>query len=51
VNPRFAPAFFNRGNAWRAKGDDDRAIADLHEAIRLNPNFAEKRWTPSWLSR
>jgi tetratricopeptide (TPR) repeat protein len=25
---------------WRANGDDDRAIADYTEAIRLNPNYA-----------
>ena len=27
----------NRGSAWLAKGDADKAIADYSEAIRLNP--------------
>ena len=30
----------NRGNALRSKGDMDRAIADLTEAIRLDPKYA-----------
>jgi tetratricopeptide (TPR) repeat protein len=36
-------AFFyhNRGNAWAAKSDNDRAIADYSEAIRLDPKKAE----------
>ena len=35
-----ANAYINRGIAWRAKGDLDRAIADYNEAIRLNPKDA-----------
>ena len=30
-------AFSNRGNAYSANGDNDRAIADCSEAIRLDP--------------
>jgi tetratricopeptide (TPR) repeat protein len=33
-------AYINRGNAYRSKGDNDRAIADLNEAIRLDPKSA-----------
>jgi tetratricopeptide (TPR) repeat protein len=29
----------DRGNAWRRKGDADRAIADYGEAIRINPGL------------
>jgi multidrug efflux pump subunit AcrA (membrane-fusion protein) len=36
VNP-IATSFHNRGSAWSAKGDLDRAIADYNEAIRLDP--------------
>ncbi|HZR86409.1 MAG TPA: tetratricopeptide repeat protein [Bradyrhizobium sp.] len=32
--------YANRGNAYQAKGDQDRAIDDYNEAIRLNPKFA-----------
>ena len=30
----------DRGSAWDSKGDYDRAIADLNEALRLNPKSA-----------
>ena len=31
---------YNRGIAWRAKGDLDRAITDYSEAIRVDPEYA-----------
>jgi tetratricopeptide (TPR) repeat protein len=34
-------AYNNRGDAWLAKGDNDRAIADYSEAVRLDPKKAE----------
>jgi tetratricopeptide (TPR) repeat protein len=34
-------AFDNRGNAYHDKGDNDRAIADYDEAIRLDPKRAK----------
>jgi lipoprotein NlpI len=33
--------FNSRGIAWHDKGDNDRAIADFNEAIRLNPKDAD----------
>ena len=38
-----APAAWdvNRGSAWGAKGDLDRAIADFDEAVRLDPKDAQ----------
>jgi len=33
--------FYNRGVAYKGKGDDDRAIADYTEAIRLDPKYAK----------
>src|ERR1043166_414206 len=33
-------AFYSRGRAYAAKGDLDRALADLSESIRLDPSRA-----------
>ena len=35
--PNLAGITYNRGNAYRVKGDYDHAIADYDEAIRLDP--------------
>ena len=38
---RYLAAYYtNRAAAYHEKGDNDRAIADLNEAIRLDPKFA-----------
>jgi len=36
-----AAAYGNRGAAYKDKGDSSRAIADLNDAIRLDPHDAE----------
>jgi tetratricopeptide (TPR) repeat protein len=36
-----ATAFYNRGNAYGKKGDDDSAIADYSRAIQLRPDYAK----------
>ena len=41
LNPCFALAYNNRGNAYRQKGDYDRSIADYDVALRLDPKFAK----------
>src|SRR6266849_626583 len=33
-------AYNDRGNAYRTKGDNDRAIAEYNEAIRLDPRYS-----------
>jgi tetratricopeptide (TPR) repeat protein len=33
-------AYNNRGVAYQAKGDNDRAIADYNQAIALDPKYA-----------
>jgi tetratricopeptide (TPR) repeat protein len=38
---RLARAFANRGRAWSDKGQYDRAVEDLDNAVRLDPNFAD----------
>ncbi len=40
LNPKYAVAYNNRGNARSVQGDKQRAINDFDQAIRLNPNFA-----------
>ena len=40
TRPKRAVAYNNRGIAYAAKGDLDRAIADFNEAIRLDPKDA-----------
>jgi tetratricopeptide (TPR) repeat protein len=39
----------NRGVAWRAKGEYDKAIADHSEAIRLDPKLAPANVNRAWL--
>jgi tetratricopeptide (TPR) repeat protein len=38
--PSARAQYSNRGFAYMAKGQPDRAIQDFNEAIRLNPNSA-----------
>ena len=40
LDPKYAGAFNNRGNAWYDKKEYDKAIADYNEAIRLDPKIA-----------
>jgi tetratricopeptide (TPR) repeat protein len=35
-----AADYFDRGTAWQAKGEHDKAIADFTECIRIAPSFA-----------
>jgi lipoprotein NlpI len=41
LEPKLVFAYVDRGNAYRAKGDNDHAIADFSEAIRLDPKSAD----------
>ena len=38
LNPSFAAAYNNRGNAYRILGQQELAIRDYEEATRLDPN-------------
>jgi tetratricopeptide (TPR) repeat protein len=40
VEPFLAHAYFSRAAAWSAKGDNDRALADYSETIRIDPRYA-----------
>jgi tetratricopeptide (TPR) repeat protein len=40
LTDQIAHAFRNRGVAYAYKGDNDRAIADFNQAIRLDPKSA-----------
>src|SRR5882724_1852333 len=37
LKPDFAEAWYRRGNAYAALGDEDRALADYDRTIALNP--------------
>ena len=37
LDPEYALVFNNRGGAWAAKGDDEKALADFNEPLRLDP--------------
>ena len=41
MNPRLAEAYFNRGVAYHALGQYQRAIQDYDQALRLNSAFAD----------
>jgi tetratricopeptide (TPR) repeat protein len=43
LNPKNAHAYTNRGNAYGSKGDNDRAIADYHRALQLDPSIEESK--------
>ena len=38
---KLAASYINRGNAYNAKGDYDRAIKDYNDAIQLDPDFID----------
>ncbi|MBK5196685.1 MAG: tetratricopeptide repeat protein, partial [Methyloceanibacter sp.] len=41
LDPENATGYNDRGNVYLAKGDPDRALADINAAIRLDPKNAE----------
>jgi tetratricopeptide (TPR) repeat protein len=41
INPRFAEAYSNRGNAQQDSGDLADSIADYDSAIKIDPSFAK----------
>src|SRR5215831_2601604 len=47
--PEVAWAYINRGLAYKAKGEYDRAIADYNKAIELDPSshlgFQNRAWS------
>ena len=42
-------AYNDRGNAWSAKKEYDKAIADYNKAIGLDPKLAAAYNAPAWL--
>ena len=39
INPNYAGAYYNRGNARYELGDKQGAIEDYNQAIKINPNL------------
>ena|ERR1700677_1086017 len=46
LDPKYVPAYNNRGDIFKATGNYDKAIADYDEAIRLDPKY-----TPAYINR
>ena len=40
LTPKYAYAYYTRAVIYRLKGDNDRAILEATEVIRLNPKYA-----------
>jgi tetratricopeptide (TPR) repeat protein len=40
LNPKYAPAWYNRGNVYRRLGQLDKGVADYSRALELDPKFA-----------
>lgn len=40
MDPGFAKAYINRGNAYFFKGQHDQAISDFNKALDTDPKFA-----------
>ena len=47
LHPRFAEAFYFRGQAYELKLDDDHALTDFNTAIALAPEYAEALFSRS----
>ena len=41
INPKYADAYTNRGDAYDSKGQYDQAISDYSKAIEINPRDAK----------
>ncbi len=41
LQPDWAKVYFDRGNAYYGKGDNDRAIADYNKAVHLKPDYVD----------
>ena len=41
MNPGNASAYLQRGKAWKAKGEFERAIRDFDQATRLDPKILD----------
>jgi tetratricopeptide (TPR) repeat protein len=39
LDPRFAPAYNNRGNLYQLQGNLDKALEDYQQALTLQPNY------------
>ena len=44
LEPLYAPALNNRGNAYFYKGEYDQSIADYNAALKINPDLSDVRY-------
>jgi tetratricopeptide (TPR) repeat protein len=43
LDPKYIPAYANRGYVYYKRGDLDRALADFDKILELDPNNADAR--------
>jgi len=46
LDPKYVPAYVNRGDIYKTRGDYDKAVADYDESIRLDPDHV-----PAYIDR
>jgi tetratricopeptide (TPR) repeat protein len=49
IEPKDAPGYVNRGLAWSETGEYGKALADLNEAMRLDPKEASTYRMAAWI--
>ena len=43
LNPNDANAYYNRGLAYKKKGDKEQAIADFRKALEIDPSYQKAK--------
>ena len=49
IDPKYAMAYYNRGNAYRKLGQYQQAMKDYDQAVRLDPKYAGAYNNIAWI--